>query len=239
MTPTQIADGVHRCGTELVNWYLVDDAEGVTIVDCGAPGYWPQLDPSLEAIGRARGDVVAVVLTHGHSDHVGFSERLRAESGTPVFVPEADEEMVLTGQPQKPERSVLPYLRYPFAYRMLFHLLRNGGARIPKIAEVTTYADGQRLDVPGRPLAIHVPGHTRGHCVLQFENVVFVGDALATLNPLTGRRGPQIAPAAFNVDSAQALASLDRLPGGLLAFGHGDPLSDADVVERARAAGIS
>jgi glyoxylase-like metal-dependent hydrolase (beta-lactamase superfamily II) len=75
--------------------------------------------------------------------------------------------------------------------------------------------------------------------VLQFENVVFVGDALATLNPLTGRRGPQIAPAAFNVDSAQALASLDRLPGGLLAFGHGDPLSDADVVERARAAGIS
>ena len=162
MTPTQIADGVHRCGTELVNWYLVDDAEGVTVVDCGAPGYWPQLDPSLEAIGRARGDVVAVVLTHGHSDHVGFSERLRAESGTPVFVPEADEEMVLTGQPQKPERSVLPYLRYPFAYRMLFHLLRNGGARIPKIAEVTTYADGQRLDVPGRPLAIHVPGHTSG-----------------------------------------------------------------------------
>jgi glyoxylase-like metal-dependent hydrolase (beta-lactamase superfamily II) len=239
VTPVQIADGVHRCGTELVNWYLVEDAGRVTIVDCGAPGYLPQLDPALEAIGRTRDDVAAVVLTHCHSDHVGFAERLRSESGTPVWVPEGDQEMVRTGKNQKPERSVLPYLRYPFAYRMLSHLARNGAMRIPKVAEFRTYAAGERLDVPGHPLAIHAPGHTRGQCALQFEQALLVGDVLCTLNPLTGRRGPQIPPAAFNVDSKQALASLDALPGGLVAPGHGDPVSGDDVVERARAVGIS
>src|SRR6185437_15446536 len=40
-----------------------------------------------------------------------------------------------------------------------------------------------------------------------------VGDEIVTYHPLTGRRGPQIQPSAFNVSSAQALQSLDRLEG--------------------------
>ena len=35
--PTLVADGVVRLGTELVNWYLVEDGGRVTIVDAGAP----------------------------------------------------------------------------------------------------------------------------------------------------------------------------------------------------------
>jgi glyoxylase-like metal-dependent hydrolase (beta-lactamase superfamily II) len=241
-TADQIADGVYRCGTGLVNWYLVDDGGRTTIVDCGAPGYWSQLDPALDAIGRSRDDVAAVVLTHTHSDHVGFAERLRSEAGTPVYVPEADAEAVRTGKPPPRERGLVPYLRHPFAWKMVSHLARNGGAKVPVVREFTTYGDGEQLDVPGRPTAVHVPGHTAGHCVLQFQNALFVGDVLCTLNPLTGRRGPQIAPAAFNADSKQALASLDRLPeSDLIAVGHGETWTGgtADAVAAAREAGVS
>jgi glyoxylase-like metal-dependent hydrolase (beta-lactamase superfamily II) len=233
-----IADGVHRCGTEYVNWYVVDDGGRLTIVDAGAKGYWPQLDSVLAELGRTREDVAAVVLTHGHVDHVGFAERLRSESGVPVYVHEEDERMVTTGKNQKSEALVFKYLGHPFAYRMIFHLARNG-LSIPKVAEVTTYADGDRLDVPGNPRAIHTPGHSHGHCALEFEHTLFVGDALCTLHPLTGERGPQLAPDAFSVDTAQALASLDRLPeSGVLAFGHGDPWTGgtAEAVSRARRA---
>ena len=239
--PVQIADGVHRCGTDLVNWYMVEEGGRVTIVDCGAPGYWPQLDPSLAAIGRGRDDIDAVVLTHGDSDHVGFAERLRSESGTTVWVPEGDAEMVRTGTNKKPEGSPLPYLiRYPFAYKLLFHLTRNGGLKIPAVTGATTYSDGQRLEVPGRPLAVHTPGHTRGHCVLQFERVLLAGDALCTLNPLTGRRGPQLMPKALNVDTAQTLESIERLPeAAVIGVGHGDPWTEgtAAAVERVREVG--
>ena len=213
---------VHRQGTFYVNWYLVEDGGQLTIVDAGASGYWPQLDQALAALDRSREDIRGLVLTHGHVDHVGFAERLRVESGTRVWVHEADEEMVRTGKNQKVESSLLPYLRYGYAWRLLAHLARNGPT-IKKVGEVTTFGDGDQLPVPGEPRVIHTPGHSRGHCALQFENALLAGDALCTRNSLTGAEGPQLAPKAFSVDTAEAMASLDRLPESpLICCGHGD-----------------
>ncbi len=61
---------------------------------------------------------------------------------------------------------------------------------------------------------------------------------------LTGRRGPQISPAAFNTSSEQALASLERIEpieAGTMLFGHGDPWTGgtAAAVAAARRAGRS
>ena len=41
-------------------------------------------------MGRTLDDVRAVVLTHGHSDHIGYAERARTERGLPVSVHELD-----------------------------------------------------------------------------------------------------------------------------------------------------
>jgi glyoxylase-like metal-dependent hydrolase (beta-lactamase superfamily II) len=233
---------VHRCGTYYVNWYLVDDGGQITIVDAGASGYWPQLDRKLAELGRTREDVRGLVLTHGHVDHVGFAERLRVESGTRVWVHEADEEMVRTGKNQKTEASMLPYLRYGYAWRLIGHLVRWGPS-IKKVGEVTTFGDGDQLPVPGEPRAIHTPGHSRGHCALQFAEAVLAGDALCTRNSLTGdESGPQLAPRAFSVDTKQAMESLGRLPESpLLCFGHGDPWTGgtAAAVDHAREVGFT
>ena len=42
----QIAPGIHRLGSGIVNSYLVEDAGSVTIVDAGAPTYWGDSRPS-------------------------------------------------------------------------------------------------------------------------------------------------------------------------------------------------
>ena len=42
----QIASGLHRVGSEIVNSYLVVDQNGVTIIDAGLPGYWERLAAS-------------------------------------------------------------------------------------------------------------------------------------------------------------------------------------------------
>jgi glyoxylase-like metal-dependent hydrolase (beta-lactamase superfamily II) len=125
-------------------------------------------------------------------------------------------------------------------------LLRGGGLRMEPVAEVVEVADGSTLDVPGQPRVVHLPGHTLGSVgyVLEEREAFFSGDALVTLNLLTGRVGPQLLPRGFTEDSRQALASLERvapLPATTLLPGHGAPWqgSMAEAAARARAVGLS
>jgi glyoxylase-like metal-dependent hydrolase (beta-lactamase superfamily II) len=112
--------------------------------------------------------------------------------------------------------------------------------------DVRTYAAGEQLDGPGRPEVIFTPGHTHGHCSLDFQErgAVIAGDAIVTLNPYTAAEGPQIVAGAATADSARTIASLDALGSTraqTLLCGHGPPWTQgvALAVERARAAGAS
>ena len=240
----RIAEGLHRLGSELVNFYVVWDADGLTVVDAGLPGFYGGLEACLNERGHKWEDIRALVLTHAHVDHIGFAERLRTEHGVRVLVHADDAEMARTGKQPRPERLPFAYFRYPAAYQIIGHIARYGGAKRLKVGEVETFADGDTLDVPGRPRVYHCPGHSPGCVALHFEghNGLLVGDVLCTRNALTGKLGPQIPPAAFNVSSDQALASLSKLEGlqaAVVGFGHGDPWRDGvgEAVSRARATG--
>jgi glyoxylase-like metal-dependent hydrolase (beta-lactamase superfamily II) len=241
----EVAPGVHRLGNALVNYYLIEDGAGLTIVDAGLPGFRDGLEAFLRGHGRRLAEIDAVLLTHAHVDHVGVAEHVRA-AGAPVHVHEADAEMARTGKAHDRERSMLPYLRHRATWRLLAVSARSGGLRPTKIAQVSTFAGDGELDVPGRPRAIHTPGHSPGHVVyhLPDRGILLAGDALCTYNPLTGRTGPQLMPGAFAQSSAEAMRSLERLApleAGLVLPGHGDPWADgvAAAVARAREAGHS
>jgi glyoxylase-like metal-dependent hydrolase (beta-lactamase superfamily II) len=241
----EVAPGIHRLGNELVNFYVVEDGRRLALVDAGLPGFRGQLEEFLAGRGRTLGDIEAVLLTHAHADHVGVAEIVRA-AGAAVYVHEADAEMARTAKPQSREGKLLPYFRHRATWRLMLSGLRLGAARTPKIASVTTFAEGDDLDVPARPRILHVPGHSNGHVVFHLPDrgTLLAGDAIVTYNPLTGREGPQIMPAAFSVSSAQATASLERLErleAGVLLVGHGDPWTGgvAAAVARAREAGPS
>jgi glyoxylase-like metal-dependent hydrolase (beta-lactamase superfamily II) len=245
MAVSEVSSGVWRAGSEFVNWYLVEDGGRVALVDAGVPGYWPQLDEALAAMGRSRGDVEAVVLTHGDGDHVGFAERARQELGARVLVHPDDVKITTTRKQKKRERSLLPELRHGAARKIVAELVRNGGARVPPVESVDTYADGEELDVPGRPRVVHTPGHSDGHCMIHLADrgVLFAGDALGTYQVLRGTRGPTMMPLAFTTDMDRALDSLDRLAAldaGTVLPGHGDPWTGGTsaAVEQARAAPI-
>jgi glyoxylase-like metal-dependent hydrolase (beta-lactamase superfamily II) len=243
-TPPEVVPGVHRLGSEIVNWYLVDAGEdGLVAVDAGLPGYGDLMLEQIAALGRRPDEVRAVVLTHGHSDHTGLVARF-AESGARVLVHEDDADMLRNPGGQRPSLEALTSLRHGHMRRFMWHMSRNGGAKPTRLEKPETYGDGAELDVPGRPRAAHAPGHTAGHCVLQFaeHGVVFAGDLVCTLNPVTGATGIQPFPAAFNVDSSQLMASLGRLEGldgQVVLPGHGDPFtgSPADAARAARAVG--
>lgn len=242
----EVAPGIHRQTLGVANWYLVEDGGRLTAVDAGTPSDWHALHGALGSLRKTLDDLDAVLLTHAHGDHTGFAERARSEAGKRVYVHDADAERARGAPAPKNQAGFTRYLLRPEAYRTLIGLRRQGAMSIIPIAEVTTFTDGEAIDVPGRPRAIHMPGHTAGSCALWFErrSVVCTGDSLVTRNPLTGRLGPQIAPDGLNLDSDGALGSLTALArtgATTLLPGHGDPWTKGagEAVRQARAAGRS
>jgi glyoxylase-like metal-dependent hydrolase (beta-lactamase superfamily II) len=221
----KIAPGIHRLGDKgLVNSYLVEESGEVTIIDAGVPGFYRDIEGELRLMGRTVADVRALVLTHGHSDHIGFAEKLRRDRKVPVSVHELDAALA-RGEVPNPSKGFGPIKLGPLLGFLWFTILR-GGLRTPKLHEVATFGDGATLDVPGSPRVILTPGHTPGSAALHVSSLgaLFVGDALATYAVTTGARGPQVAP--FTADPVEAVASLPRLEGisaDLVLPGHGDP----------------
>ena len=230
-------------GTDIVNWYLVEDEGRLTAIDAGLPGYAKTLDSDLAQHGRKLADIEALVLTHSDGDHFGLASRMQ-EAGARVLVHSADDARLRKpgaksgdGAPPK----LFPLMVRPAFWRFMGHMARNGGAKPPTIQDAERFADGDVLDVPGSPRAIHTPGHTAGHCVLLFprHKALFVGDELCTWNPLSGARGPRLMPKQFDESYAQvvdSLAAVEPLEADVILPGHGDPWSGspAEAVAQAR-----
>jgi glyoxylase-like metal-dependent hydrolase (beta-lactamase superfamily II) len=239
----EVAPGVFRLGSHIVNWYVVKEGDALTAIDAGLPAFGDTLEGDLGAEGLDPGQIEAVVLTHSDGDHTGLAPRFK-EAGARVLVHSRDEGTLAKPGPKSGDAAPLKLLTNawrPALWRFFVYMARRGGGNPPGVEADATFADGDVLDVPGRPRVLFTPGHTAGHSALLLEDrgVLFVGDSLCTWNPLTGGRTPQLMPRVFNEDNRACLSSLDAVAGagaGVLLPGHGDPWhgSPAKAAERAR-----
>ncbi|MFA3873535.1 MBL fold metallo-hydrolase [Streptomyces sp. MMCC 100] len=241
----QVADGTYLVHGGNTNWVILTDGDAVTLVDTGYPGDRRALLDSLAAVGSSAEAVAAVLVTHAHNDHLGSAEYLRATHGTPVLLHEAEVPHARRDYLQQVSvGTVLRNAWRPGVLPWMTHVLRTGGTeQHPVTAPAPFPADGA-LDLPGRPVPVHTPGHTDGHCVYHLPDagVVISGDALVSGHAISRIEGPQLLPDLFHHDRARAIASLEvvaGLEGDLLLPGHGPlhhgPVKDAAELARERA----
>ncbi|MBX9361822.1 MBL fold metallo-hydrolase [Streptomyces sp. WAC04114] len=237
----QVADGTYLVHGSNTNWVILTEGDAVTLVDTGYPGDRDQVLASLAQVGSSPEAVAAVLITHAHNDHLGSAEYLRATYGKPVYLHEA--EVPHARREFLHQVSVGTVLRNgwrPGVLPWAVHALRSGGTTPVPVTAPQAFPTAGALDLPGRPVPVHTPGHTDGHCAyhLPGTGVLISGDALVSGHPTSRVEGPQLLPDMFHHERPRALASLDvlaELEGELLLPGHG-PVHRGPVRDAARRA---
>jgi glyoxylase-like metal-dependent hydrolase (beta-lactamase superfamily II) len=232
-----IAEGVRGLRIMFVNVFAVTHANGSwTLVDAGVPFSATVIRSWAER--HFDGPPVAIVLTHGHFDHVSGAADLANHWDVPVYA-HALEAPYLSGEKEYPPpkagtggglMSVLSpmYPRGPV----------NLGKRLRQFS-----SDTELNEMPEWQL-IHSPGHTPGHVSFfrASDLTMIVGDAFCTTKPESFfdaaiAQPPELhgPPAYFTSDPVQAAQSIPRLAAfapRVLAPGHGRPLAGLEVEEK-------
>lgn len=231
----QIAPGVHHFNTDPFNWYVLEEAGRLTLVDAGFPGHFGVFGEGLRSMGREAKDVEAIILSHAHADHMGFAERVAKAAKAPIFIHKND---VAAAQRalQLPWFALLSNAWRPYMAGMLTNAILNRVFSLAHVSNPRPFKDGDILEVPGRPHVIHLSGHTAGEVAFHLPDarVLISGDAMVTRDLYTGKFGnPQLTRPGLNDDYNEARRSLERLKGlGRVKMlpGHGRPW-DGDISE--------
>ena len=131
--------------TETKELIVIDPADRAEIIE--------------QKIAAMEGTPVAILLTHGHFDHIYAVDRLRDAYQIPVYAHELEEEVLEQASKNLSRDMGLPYV-----------------TKADKL-----FREGDELDLAGLKIRVlHTPGHTQGSCCfyLPDEKVLFSGDTL-------------------------------------------------------------
>ena len=143
-------------GIVRANCYLVWNDLACVLIDPGDDA--ERIETALQQLGKP---LKAILLTHGHFDHVGAVKALKERyPQVPVMIDALDEELLL--EPERVYKGML--------------------SRIPDSLHLKAdrlLSDGDEIDVNGMHFTvIATPGHTKGSVCYLYENAIFSGDTL-------------------------------------------------------------
>jgi glyoxylase-like metal-dependent hydrolase (beta-lactamase superfamily II) len=210
----QIAKGVWLLSSfrQMFNIYLAGDV----LIDTGTRWARKRI---LRQLGRRRPALVA--LTHCHPDHQGSARAVCEHYGVPLACHEADVPAMEGRERMRPHNRILRLGDWVWAG--------------PPYPVSRVLREGDRV---GEFRVVHAPGHTPGHVIFfrDSDRVALAGDVLANINVRTGRIGLVEPPRLFSTDrqrNRQSVRMLWELRPSLVGFGHGPPLRDLALLERA------
>ena len=100
-----------------------------------------------------------IILTHGHFDHMMALEELRARTSAPLYLHEADNELL-----QDPDKSLMAFY---------------AGIHTPCKPADIALKDADTIDFHGNTIKVmHTPGHTKGSCCFLIDEHMICGDTL-------------------------------------------------------------
>lgn len=219
---------------QIVNLALVGNENEFVLVDAGMP---KSADEIIEMIAEHFGEQArpsAIILTHGHFDHVGSLVELIEKWRVPVYAHEL-EIPYLTGKKDYPPGD--PGVDSGMVAKMS-PMFPNHGINIGE--QVMAFPqDGSIPHMQGWKW-IHTPGHTPGHVSLfrEADRALIAGDAFVTVKQeslykvLTQMQEISGPPRYYTTDweaANESVKKLEALKPEIAVTGHGIPMTGEEL----------
>jgi glyoxylase-like metal-dependent hydrolase (beta-lactamase superfamily II) len=249
--PVEVASGVFRLvlplgihGITSVNAYLLEDAAGDTLVDCGiaiadesstgADDGTSELARALAACGSGLDRLRRLIVTHAHIDHYGLAGEVVARSDADLWMHvETNRDLAKYEDPSSAVDRRTAMLADHGLYGEVLEQastgLRSWLPVMPSIGRPSTVLQGgERFEAGGRSWqVVPTPGHSPGHVCLWSvaDRLLCSGDHLLKniSPPVTFERGFERDPMGSYLMS---LETVQRLAPALVLPGHGDVFTD-------------
>lgn len=234
-----VAKDVHCFPVQIVNVCFIGGqtaSDDWVLVDAGMPGSEKRILREVKNRFREAKPPKAIILTHGHFDHVGALVQLAEKWDVPVYA-HKEELAYLTGEAHYPEPD--PTVEGGLVAKMSKHFPTDP---VDVSRHIHTLPEDGTVPFLKGWSWHHTPGHSPGHISLfrESDKVLIAGDAFTTvkqdelykvLNQKQEVHGP---PRYFTTDwknakkSVQHLAALDPY---VVIAGHGQPMEGSKLRE--------
>lgn len=111
LEPFRIFGNLYYVGDQKACPHLIDTGEGLILIDTGYGHELPYLLENIRTLGFRVEDIKIIIHTHGHYDHFGCTDAIKAISGARVYMSRVDTELIR----QMPERALVHHSCVPRA----------------------------------------------------------------------------------------------------------------------------
>lgn len=204
----QITENVFLLDNVLYSHVYLITGDAPVLIDTGIPGFAGAILKETRALLSENASLCHIFLTHHDVDHVGNALALAEKTGAQVWISKEDEPY-LTGARKRP------------GIKHLFETFLSVPA--PRCC---VYPEDGKIDGIN---AIAAPGHTPGHTLLKYGDVLFTGDLFRVRGSY-----PRLMPKRMTWDEAaqaRSMSVLREIPAAWLCPAHGRPVKTGPKIE--------
>ncbi|MDI6806487.1 MAG: MBL fold metallo-hydrolase [Candidatus Aenigmarchaeota archaeon] len=176
------------------NSFVVEFDKHCILIDAGMDKKAKEILEAIEKVGK---NPKAVLITHGHLDHINGLAKLKEEYPDLVVVSSEEDKNAVEGK-----EILLPKGFKGFLYKFLSVFMKYKGVKVDK-----NLRDGEIFE---KIKAIETSGHTKGSLSFLLrtdnKNILFAGDLV-----INKENKLSLAPEEFNFDKNQIFKSLKKI----------------------------
>jgi glyoxylase-like metal-dependent hydrolase (beta-lactamase superfamily II) len=216
----EIIPQVHHLSGSFVNFYLIAEPDGLTLIDTGLSRHFKTTLQAISHLDRSPADLKRIIITHSDGDHIGALADLKAICGARAYANPIEAQAI---EKARPSRELKMQSLQAQLFKLAQPLFKAKPAHIDELLE-----DGQVLPILGGLRVINTPGHTPGHISLYAPaaKILFCGDSM-----VAEKRGTLRCSSGMNTwDEEQARESVKiqaALGAEIICSGHGPIVREA------------